>query len=289
MKAQMEKIGKGGAVIIALSMLSVGAIWVGVRNNDQLNAQLRDQKLKTEQSLAEKLSYIKDLKKSNEKLASMESTNASLTRLLDEKNREIAMKEAALRNNPDAATTKRLQGELNQLLKEKEGYVLTQQTLNDELARLREENKSLMAANVDLNKDKSELQANLEIAKSLTTENMELSAIKGRKEKLTVVARRTKKLEVGFDVPAGVAQSVRFVLHSPDGKVIEQSDSRMTKTINDETGAIYASISPLSGIYEQSKRVELCYKPEKKLEKGTYVVQIFNGETRLGSCRVFLR
>jgi len=66
---------------------------------------------------------------------------------------------------------------------------------------------------------------------------------------LTVVERRTKKLEVGFDVASGVPQSVRFLLYSTDGKIIDQTDSRMTKIINDDTVVIYESISPLSGIY----------------------------------------
>jgi hypothetical protein len=63
----------------------------------------------------------------------------------------------------------------------------------------------------------------------------------------------------------------------------------MSTTIKEDSGALYASLSPLSGMYESSKRVEMTYKPEKKLEKGTYVVQIFSGDTRIGSCRVLLR
>jgi myosin heavy subunit len=289
MKAQMNKVGKSGIVIIGLSLLSAGAIWTANHKNGQLKADLQAEKLKSERSLAEKLSYLKDLEKSKGQLASLESTNKSLNRLLEEKNKEIVKKENAIKSTPDASNANKLQKELDQLLKDRENFVQAQKTLNDELARLREENKSLMASNTSLSKDYADLQASFKVAQAFSPENLELSARRGKKERPTVIARRTRKLEVGFDVPASVAQSVRFVMRSPDGRVIDQKDSRISTIIKEDSGALYASLSPLSGMYESSKRVEMTYKPEKKLEKGTYVVQIFSGDTRIGSCRVLLR
>jgi DNA repair exonuclease SbcCD ATPase subunit len=160
--------------------------------------------------------------------------------------------------------------------------------LNSLLAALKSENEKLNESIASLTKANKELEDKSALLAAMVLDNYRVEASKGKKGKLTITARKTNKLSVGFDLPSGIAENIKFRITTPAGKTIHENDETIgMKVVDNEV--LVASLSPLSGQFEVSKRVEMTYKPQERLQSGIYKIDIYNNSTYVGSCQIKLR
>lgn len=133
---------------------------------------------------------------------------------------------------------------------------LTNSTLEDEIMRLKTENEKLVAE--------------LLLSKNLSTDYILVRNLK-KNQKITAFASRTKVINVSFDYPSSLVNMLEVKVETPDGQTYTSSDRELLSIIpSNEPALENTSELPL-------KRMELNFKPKKKLTKGIYKFNITNG------------
>ncbi|MCW3788185.1 hypothetical protein OM075_17065 [Marinilabiliaceae bacterium AAT] len=116
-------------------------------------------------------------------------------------------------------------------------------------------------------------------------DNYRIEAFSGINDHLTIKGKRTKRLSISFDLPIDVANDVHFTLIDPKGNEFSSSTSKNVSIIyQEETSKLIAS--SLGNGDLDSKRVEMIFKPDYKLQKGTYTIKICNSDEYLGSTQI---
>ncbi len=275
------------AASTALFVIALVGMIIIHDSNRSLEDLLNGAKLKNESILSEKLSLDKEIKNFKAKLAALQGKNAELDKYLAAAQADLAKKEKELKaansnktSAKELANFKKMRGDLE---KQIEG-------LTAQIASLEARNADFSSQLASLTAKNKELTANNELMKAFAANNYRVETSRGKNEKLTVVARKTKKLKVGFDLPQTVVENIQFKIKTPEGKVIDKEEDGLTATIVDmEDGSdLIASLEPM-GDFEVTKRIEMKYEPKKKLGKGVYTIDIYNGTTYMVSCQVKLR
>jgi hypothetical protein len=78
-------------------------------------------------------------------------------------------------------------------------------------------------------------------------------------------------------------------LTTPSGTTINPDDKSLTWTFPQDSRNFTASLSTITGEFEQSRQVVLNYLPKGKLAKGEYKIQIYSGDKNIGNCRIVLK
>ncbi len=133
---------------------------------------------------------------------------------------------------------------------------LTNSTLEEEIMRLKTENEKLVAE--------------LLLSKNLSTDYILVRNLK-KNQKITAFASRTKVINVSFDYPSSLVNMLEVKVETPDGQTYTSSDRELLSVIPLNEPAL-ENTSELS-----LKRMELNFKPRKKLTKGIYKFNITNG------------
>ncbi len=287
----MKTVEKRDRIIAAASTALFVIALVGMiiihDSNRSLEDMLNGAKLKNENILSEKLSLDKEIKNFKAQLAALQGKNKELDKYLATANADLAKREKELKaansnktSAKELANLKKMRGDL-----EKQISALTAQ-----IASLESKNADFSSQLASLTAKNKELMANNELMKAFAANNYRVETSRGKNEKLTVVARKTKKLKMGFDLPQTVVENIQFKIKTPEGKVIDKQEDGLTATIVDmEDGSdLIASLEPM-GDFEVTKRIEMKYEPKKKLSKGVYTIDIYNGTTYMVSCQVKLR
>lgn len=256
-------------------------------SNRSLEDMLNGAKLKNENILSEKLSLDKEIKNYKAQLAALKGKNSELDKYLATAEADLAQKEKELKaaqgqktSAKELANLKKMRGDL-----EKQISALTAQIVS-----LESSNADFSSQLASLTAKNKELMANNELMKAFAVNNYRVETSRGKNDKLTVVARKTKRLKMGFDLPQTVVENIQFKIKTPEGKVIDKEEEGLTATIVDmEDGSdLIASLEPM-GDFEVTRRIEMKYEPKKKLGKGVYTIDIYNGTTYMVSCQVKLR
>lgn len=289
-KFKKEQIIAATATIFLIAAL----IGIGVmqRSNKSLQDYLSDARLKTEKLLSEKLSLDKQIDKNNKELTLLNEKNKSLDKMLDDLKQKLVQKEAALKaHNNDGAKIKSLEKQIADIQKQKSELKKQIASANAVADQLRGEIDALTKTNAGLLAENKTLTENAKILTRLAADNFIVQSTKGKKDRLTVNARKTKKLSVGFDVPQNIVTAVSFKVTTPQGKTYTSKDKSgtITSAVVDQGDNLYASLSPLTGEFEVTRRIEMVYKPTEKLMAGIYKIEIYNKDAKLGSCQVKLR
>ena len=104
-------------------------------------------------------------------------------------------------------------------------------------------------------------------------DNAMVTAVRGKKtEKLVAVAGRTKKINITFDVPKSLTDDVSFKITTPGGQTVTAENNELKWSFPERPGVITASLSPVSGLFEESRQVNLTYTPSAKLVPGIYAI-----------------
>ena len=289
MKAHKEKII--AATLTALLFGSIIGSFILFRSNTRLNDGLSDEKLRSESLLNEKANLTKEIDKLKKDFTALVATNQKNENSLAEMVKKIQEKENRIgqltKENNSVKDLRKQVADLQQLKSE----------LEKQLQNFREENLKLMADNeimenlmASLKSTNASLNQDLNNAKLIAADKFLVQSLKGKKkEKLTLNANKTRKLAVGFDLPGDIITDLKFHVITPSGRKITQNDKSLSWIVPGDTDILVASLDGIGSDIKVSKRVEMTYEPESKMEKGIYTIKIFTGEIYTGSCQVRLR
>ncbi len=281
-----ERIGLIAAaiIIIALLLLTLG----GVRSKNRISESLDSEKARTETLVSEKSQLEQEIAKFKQELAALQGKIEATARELEEANSKLAasQRRANALSKGTSSTIENLKKELAGLQAAKADLEQKYSALNNNYDRLNASNNdlknSLEAANKKL---EQELQR-----KMFDANNFQVSATKGKvNERLTVKGCMARRLNINFDVPKALTETVSFRVTTPDGTVAGPGDKALSWTFPADFSTVTASISPLSGVFEDAQAVKLTYAPGKRLKKGEYKIEIFCPSAKLGNCRITLK
>lgn len=296
-----KKIAKEKVQAIFVTLLIVGLLTTTLvldNSRKSFSKGWDNEKITSEKLLSEKLQLDKEIMNMRDDMAQLEGKDKTLDKLLNETTKKLAAKEAEL-NKSYAAKNKAvsLQKELSEikLLKEQLDNRIVLLTKENEqlritLAEVRNENDVLNKSLASLQLENSDLTENIKILQYLVADNYMIESVKGKNDKMTVNAKRTKKLTVSFDIPKNVEPDLSFKIIDPNGRIIESKNNTSISVLSVEQEPLTATTAQFDGrALKINKHIEMVYEPTDKLTSGIYKIEIFNKETSLGTCNIRLK
>lgn len=121
--------------------------------------------------------------------------------------------------------------------------------------------------------------------------NAAVEALQGRKHRLTVRARRTNEIRMAFDLPEAMAKGASFKIITPAGRNFTGADPEISLADGgtDDGGMASTLLVPMSVPMERAARVHLRFKPQSKLEAGTYRIDVLSDGAYLNTVLLNLR
>ena len=281
-----------GAIVIAL--LLIGMVFTSVsitKGKRNLNAE----KQTSEKLLSEKLSLDKQLTRLLDDYTTFkDKSNANakvLAKALDDTKIRLAENEKKINAlNAETRSLRATKKELAELQKTKADLEKESSKLKSDYDKLMAQNKDLQNSLSTLETEKKNLALQLENAQKVNTDNFLVTATRGKKaEKFVIKASRAKKLNMAFEVPQSLTEAISFKIVTPSGTTINPDDKSLTWTFPLDSRNFTASLSTVTGEFEQSRQVVLNYVPKGKLAKGEYKIQILCDGNNIGNCRIMLK
>lgn len=288
MESKDKKVIYIGIVMIALLLISTtGVVILNSKNKNSLNSE----KLHSESLLSEKLQIEKELAKVENDLESLKTQFSANEKILGETQATLAEKGKRL-----AFLSKEI-GTLNKNKKELEDLQLAKSKLDADYAILKSDSEKIASRNKDLQNsvailesEKNGLAKKLSDSELYRTDNFEIFGSRGnKKDKLTYCASRTKKMNINFDVPQSLTSEISFNITTPSGTTITPDNKSLTWNVVQNPASFTASLSSLTGEFEQARQVVLTYVSKEKLLSGEYKITIFSDGNTIGNCRVKLK
>lgn len=109
-----------------------------------------------------------------------------------------------------------------------------------------------------------------------------------RNNKPTLKARRVNELVANVQIPARL-NDLSFIVEGPGGAVLSADNGTLTVRQIAARETVTASLNDTQILFLPEKRMEVVYKPDKKLYPGLYTFKIYNGSDYVGSMQVSLR
>lgn len=285
----MQIIKSSKAVALVTTALFVASLfWLmnTKRVNSSLEAGLNDEKLKSEQLLSEKLLLEKDIDKMKGQLVSLKETNLDLNDAINKATARLQAQEA------DYKRMKRENASLAQIKEQRKALTALQSQLENELLAARNANVELEEKNKELTNSVAMLQEknrilgnDLNRALFSAVDHSMVQAVK-KSQRLTVKAKRTKKLMAHFEVPSGL-KTLSFRITDDRGKVMTEKDGTIVSTITPSEQNVTASTDDNQSINALQK-VEMTFVPKARLKSGVYTVEILNDNLYVGSMKLKL-
>lgn len=289
----METIIKNRKIILSAAILLVfattGTLFF---NNTRLKEVVSAEKMKAETLLSQKLQLDKSLELSKKDVADLKVQKLSLEKAISETSRMLEARIADVnRMTSQIASLKKFKDKADELEKQKAQMNKEIDEINKSLMLARAENSKLNEKIASSAKTNSNLTDDNAILKSMISDNYRTEAFRGRNEKLTINARRTNKLQVSFDLPGQVTgKDIYFRIITPEGmEYSSNKDLAATIEILENNDDLLASNDPAAGVVTVNKRVEMSFKPQKKLTEGVYRFNLYNGDRFLGSTQLRLK
>lgn len=277
--------------LTSTALLFASVVWLlNVKKvNSSLEVGLNNEKLRTESLLSEKLILEKDMAKLKDRLASLSGKNSDLEKVVKQTSMKLEAKETEYnkirKENLSLQQIRKQHQELLTLQKDLEAQI---ENLSSSFAILQKENGDLNNAVASLEQRNRLLNEELHRAFLANLDNTQMDALQG-KGKLTVKARRSNKLVATFDVPADL-KNLTFKVIDPSGNPLTHKDGTIaSRVITSSDSYVASSSTTLNGVNSKLAKVEMVYLPTKKLNRGTYKVEILNDNLYVGSLQVRLR
>jgi lipopolysaccharide biosynthesis protein len=286
------KITKNQSAMVVLAMFAVIFSGLFFISHSSQKSKLKREKIRTEALLSEKLELEKNREISQKEMAALKSKHATLVNKMKETSALLSTRENEIKKlAAESATARELKkknAELEVLRQQMEAdidsLVMNMDRLMQEQLQAQEQLETMKTSNDFLSLKNAMLEAML-------SDNFRAEALKGKNEKLTVVARRANTLVSSFDVPAGFGEAIHFKVITPEENEISSLESKFASVkVQEYEGNLMASLS--GGADERttfSKRAELVYKPEQKLSRGIYRFQVYDGDSYMGSVQLKLK
>ncbi|MBK6883416.1 MAG: hypothetical protein IPH05_10825 [Flavobacteriales bacterium] len=166
----------------------------------------------------------------------------------------------------------------------------TAQGLRDQLALALELELDLRMAADKAKADRDLLAHQLderEVGASMVN-NAELTALRGKKGKLTVKARRTNEVYMAFDLPGSLASGAHFTMTSPKGKQYSSAEPVVSASRHrsDATASVGLVAKPDAA---NTSHVDLKFRPTEKMQPGIYRIEVRSGKDYLQTVFLSLR
>lgn len=251
---------------------------------------MKDERLRTEAFLSEKLVFEKE----NVKLTEERSMLHDSIYLLNERSKllEARLKEAiaiAEKNKTDRRDFNQLQTQLksgNELRKELEKRL---EDIGMELAASHRSWNLMEDSIAGLHATIEQLSARNEDLEHRALDNALVMLTKGN-GKLTIKSKQVKKLIINTEIP-GPISTLKLELVAPDGTIIVPSAGELVvdaaAPVSPAGNAFYIAPTRTGG--ETHVTAEMTYSPAKKLQAGVYRIIVSNGDFIVGSLQVKLR
>jgi peptidoglycan hydrolase CwlO-like protein len=284
-------MNKAKVVAFATTGLMVAAvIWLmNTRSiNSSLEQGLQKEKLKSESLLSEKLLLEKDIQKIKEQLSSLQGKNTNLDAVVRSTSEKLERQESEYNR------MRRENQSLTQIKKQRQELIALQSQLENEVQSLKLSYAQLESRNSELNNTIASLQErnkmltdDLNRAMLASVDHSQIQAVKGKTERLTISAKRTRKLIANFEVPADLKQ-LSFRIIDSKGNALSQNDGTIASTVMPSESNFTASADD-SAQGARLQQVQMVYLPTKRLKSGLYTVEILNENLYVGSLRVKLK
>jgi myosin heavy subunit len=277
-----------GAGIIALLLLGL-ILTTGFLIKNKKN--LSTEKLTTEGLLSEKQKVETEMARLKSDLSVLSQKSDDNAKLLSESNLKIAENDKRINAlSGENRTLRANKKELEELKK-------TKAELEQEFSQLKSDRDKLLSLYKDLENslnsletEKNNIATQFEKAQLHNTDNFLITATRGKKtEKIVIFASRAKKLNMAFEVPQNLTETISFTIITPTGATINPDDKAMSWFFPLDSRNFTASLSSITGEFEQSRQVVLNYAPKSKLVKGEYKIQILCDGNNIGNCRIMLK
>jgi hypothetical protein len=289
-------------IIAALAVALVGVGGYAIVDKNKTGEVIHQQETTIAKVSDEKSDIQKSFDGSLARLDSLGTVNTSLESKLKDKTSEIAKTKSQIRSilNKKNATAAEL-AKAKTLIADLNGKITGMQ---EEIAKLTQENQSLTADKVALTADKEklttdlntttvikqELEKKVDVASTLNASNIAITAVnvkKNGKEKITTTAKRVDKLIISFDVNNRIIQSgmtdVYVCVIGPDGKPISAEKlGSGTFTTREDGDKPYTAKLPVDLETAKKKNVEFAFAPGEAFQKGSYTIQIYQNGFKIG-------
>lgn len=289
-----RKIKIAAVAITLLLLASISGIFMLTSVNSGLEKNLNAERLKSENLLSEKLQLEKQIRNFKADISQLEGKNKELDQWLVEAKVKLGAQESKL-----AQLSKENTG-LRNIRKEKDELQKLRDELSNKLTALSRENQSLKAEveslNLNLDQLKKENEKLLAASKpglnannQALASNFRVEVRKKNEEKLTVKAKRSRSLQLSFDMPKSSAMALgtqyRVQMLSLEGKAVSGSMKDLQVSPLDGVTASLIGL-PSGNEYEQ---VSLVYEHEGRIKDGIYTLIVYNGKILVGSAQVKLK
>ena len=283
--------------VLAAGLIAISGFLIYAKSDSSKTMQQQETKIAA--ISAEKMDVQSSFDASLARLDSLSTVNTGLQGMLAERNDEIAKVKIEIRSilNKRNATAselmraKNLVTSLNQKIS----------SLQEDVARLMQENQLLNNDNIVLKKEKEVLNTNLiatnevkqalekkvEIASTLNASNIIITPVnvkRSGKEKVSTTAKRVDKLLVSFDVDNRIIQpgstDVYVLVLGPDGKAI--STGPETFNTREDGSKAYSAKIPVDLETGKRKNVEFALTPGIDFQQGNYTIQIYQNGFLIG-------
>jgi len=277
----------GVAIIVILLVGLVIAISSGIKNKKNLNAE----KLTSEKLLSEKLQVQKELDGVKADFASLQQQNDANKKLLEETNKKIDDSQRKINS------LSRQNKSLLQTKKDLEDLQVVKAQIEKESNQLKSDYEKLLAKDTDLQtsldkmeEENSHLTEQIDSARLYRADNYLVTATRGKKkEKVVICSSRTKKLNVAFEVPNTLSESLSFSITTPSGSTINPENNSISWYFIPDAQNYTASLSGGIAGMDGGKKVVLTYTAQEKLVKGEYQIHILCKGNDIGNCRIQLK
>lgn len=274
-----------GAAIIAILLL--GLIFTAVKNSRN-KKNLQAEKVNSERLLTEKSTIQNDLDMVKQEISTLKVKSEENARLLSDTETKLADTEKRMRSLSVQSARKSKAAE--------EDFQKQKAALEKEYADLKLSYDNQMSQNGNLQKKLTEMESQtndllekLKMMNTFNSDNFQVMGTRGKNDKQVICARRVKKLNVNFEVPQSLTETISFKIITPSGTTITPDDKSLSWIFPPDIRNLTASLSPVTSEFEESRKVSLTYAPKEKLVSGEYKIQIFSNSQNIGNCRIRLR
>ncbi|HPC97734.1 MAG TPA: hypothetical protein P5257_05305 [Bacteroidales bacterium] len=289
MENRNMKIILGGCAALAVILLIGLLIALGAVK--KTNNKLNEEQLRYEKLMAEKTQADADIAKLKSDLEALNTKLNENGKLLEETNNKLAAAERRARALAgESAALKACRTETEDLKKAKADLESEAASLRSEYDKLMAKSNELQKNNELLEQEKKQLAAKLDELMLFDTDNIMVTAVRGKKtDKPVICAVRTKRINMSFDVPKTLTDDISFRIKTPSGQTVTAESGEIKWNVSFNTANLTASLSPFTGEFEESRQVNLTYTPKEKLTTGVYSIELICRNKTIGNCRIRLR
>ncbi len=289
------------AIIGVLSVALVATAGFLAYDRSNKTAKIDQQQVQIATVTTEKSNLQSSFDASLARLDSMGTVTNNLNNELTAKNSEITKAKEEIRSilNKKNATAAEL-GRAKKLIASLNDKITT---MEQEIAKLTEDNKTLTEEKATLTSEKEkltqdlttttgikeELEKKVDVASTLNASNIVITPVnvkRNGREKVSTVAKRVDKMVVSFDVANRIIQpgstDLYVLVIGPDGQPITTGPATGLFTTREDGDKTYTAKVPVDLETAKTKNVAFSFQPGASFQTGSYKIQIYQNGFLIG-------